>query len=85
MNAVLSALKAMDKSVSMEIRTNNKFIADICKGDSMAKETKDLYDKYKEQEKLFDEVGGNVSFSYMSVKEKDKHLEEVRKMARNEK
>lgn len=83
MNAVLSVLKAMDKSVSVEIRTNNKVIADICNGDSVAKKSKDFYDEYKEQKELFTEAGGDVSFSYISETEKDKHFEEVRKMARN--
>lgn len=33
MSAVLSALKALDKSVSVEVRTNNEAIAKICNGE----------------------------------------------------
>ena len=84
MNAVLCALKAMDKSVSVEIRTNNEAIAKLCEGTYKAKKSKDLYDKYKEQEELFIKAGGNVAFKYISITEYDNHFDEVRKMARNE-
>lgn len=84
MNAVLSALKSMDKSVSVEIRTNNEAIAKICEGSYKADKSKDLYNEYKEQEELFIKAGGSVTFKYISITERDKHFEELRKVARDE-
>ncbi len=84
MYAVLSALKAVDKSAAIEIRTNNEAIAKICKGEYKADKSLDLYEEYKELEKYFIEAGGKVIFTYIPAEERDKHFDEVRKMARDE-
>lgn len=82
MCAVLSALKALDKSVSVEVRTNNEAIAKICNGEYKADKSKDLYDEYKAIEKGFN---GNVRVTYIPAEKRDKHFDEAKKMARNEK
>lgn len=79
MCAVLSALKGMDKSVAVEIRTNNEAIAKICEGEYTADKSKDMYEEYKKLKEYYD---GNVSVKYISAEERDSHFEEVRKMAR---
>lgn len=84
MYAVLSALKAADKSATVEIRTNNEAIAKICEGEYKADKSKDLYEEYKELEECFTKAGGKVIFTYIPAEERDKHFDEARKMARNE-
>lgn len=37
----------------------------------------------KNRRNFLPKLGGDVSFSYISATERDKHFEEVRKMARN--
>ncbi len=82
MCAVLSALKALDKSVSAEIRTNNESVAKICNGEYKADKSKDLYDEYKEIEESFQ---GNIRVTYIPAEERDQHFDEVKRTARNEK
>lgn len=81
MHAVLDALKAMDKSVSVEIRTNNEAVSKICEGEYKADKSKDLYDEFIELKKCFE---GSVHVRFISLEERDTHFDEVRKMARNE-
>lgn len=84
MCAVLSALKSMDKSAVVEIRTNNKTLAQICRGENKADKSMNLYEEYKKLEECFTEAGGKVIFTYISIEERDEHFDEVKKMARNE-
>lgn len=82
MCAVLNALKGLERSVSVEIRTNNKTVADICNGKNKAGKSKALYEEYKELEESFQ---GNVCVTHIPAEKQDRHFDEVKRMARSNK
>lgn len=84
MHAVLSALRAIDdKSVSVEIFTNNEEVAKICSGIDTADKSKEMYDQVKEEEKRFIEANGKVTYVYIPKEDNEEPFKDLKKAARN--